>query len=363
MNPQLLSQLYHLSSPAIELFPEKWQIKLASVGRIQFMQQFVNTIPEQINLPATTPVLAWGLTFRNSLMNSAGMFKNGEGYDVVSALGAGGYIGGTSTANPRLGNNKYGIKLPFITLPDSKISLNWLGLPNLGDDALAHKVITSNKVVGCPIGWSVMRSPDFNEADGLQLLINSLWKYCDNSQIDFIEINESCPNVKNGGGSIIPRLEIISREFLQKRQRKLPIIVKLSNDLSIESVKQIVCELIRLGFDGINLGNTSTSYPEIRKQICAKDKELFDYFTKQFGGGASGCVLKQRSLDLCSAAAEVISNLQPDYEFHIIRSGGIDCASDLRDSQRNGITLNQWYTGFFTVYHQHGSKVYTSIYS
>lgn len=45
--------------------------------------------------------MMWGIKFRNSLYNSAGMFKNGEGYDLVSKIGAGAYLGGTSTHNPR----------------------------------------------------------------------------------------------------------------------------------------------------------------------------------------------------------------------------------------------------------------------
>lgn len=364
MNPALLSKIYHASHRVIDLFSEKSQVKLASFGRLQFMKNFAEYSPEFSYVPPEyLSVSAWGLNFRSSLMNSAGMFKNGEGYDTVAKLGAGGYIGGTSTVNPRIGNAKNGVTLPFITFPKSKVAINWLGLPNLGDDVLSEKIISTNKVADCPIGWSVMRSPDFPEADGLQLLIRSLWKYHNNLQIDFLEINESCPNIKNGGGSIFPRLKIISQEFIAKKERRLPVIIKLSNDITIESLSQLLPEIISLGFDGINLGNTSTAYKVIRPQICDNDKMLFDYFTCEFGGGISGAVLKQKSLELCAVSAEIIEKLKPDHEFHIIRSGGISSSDDIKESIAHGVTLNQWYTGFFECFNNYSDKVYQKIYN
>lgn len=364
LSPLVLSKLYHASHKVVDLLSESQQVKIASAGRKLFMQQFACQKIAKPVIPADELALdLWGINFRSPIMNSAGMFKNGEAYDVVAALGAGAYIGGTSTANPRSGNSKHGINLPFITFPRSEVAINWLGLPNLGDEILAQKIITPQKIAGCPIGWSLMRSPDFTEAEGLNKLIASLWKYHDNAQIDFIEINESCPNVKNGGGSIIPRLEIISREFLAKRSRHLPVVVKLSNDLTYESVEQIIDALVRLNFDGINLGNTSTNYGLMRSRLLPEEKELYDYFTHEFGGGVSGSCLKDNSLQLCTIAAERLAQLKPVQEFHIIRSGGVNCWEDVRQSQQHGAKLSQWYTGFFSQYNKLGNQVYCNLYS
>lgn len=363
MNPLWLSKGYYASAELLQLLPLKLQVWLASFGRGIFMDNFVEYIPEQKCVPDTSlQISAWGLKFRSSLLNSAGMFKNGDGYDVVHALGAGAYLGGTSTANPRVGNHKNGIKLPSIILPQAKMAVNWLGLPNLGDHVLASKQITTNKQNDCPIGWSVMRSPDFNEAQGLQLLIDSLWLYHDNPQIDFIEINESCPNVKNGGGSILPRLQVISEKFAKLRSRHLPLIIKLSNDLTPELIKELIPQLVKLGFDGVNLGNTSTLYAKYSSLLQDREQELFAYFTQNFGGGVSGKVLKQNSLNLCAVAAEELHHLQPNHEFHIIRSGGVDSAEDIMQSMQHGVTLNQWYTGFFEKFNQDGYSVYHKIY-
>ncbi len=364
MSPQKISRLYHLLLPILGYLPNKLQVKIASSGRKLFMQHFQESQVRNPFVPdSSLAVKMWGINFRSTLGNSAGMFKNGEGYDLVAKLGAGSYIGGTSTYNPRHGNHKFGIDLPFISLPKSNLAINWLGLPNYGDQELATREITQNKVPGCPIGWSLMRSPDFDEHGGTTKLIESLWQYHDNLQIDFIEINESCPNIKSSGSSIMPRLELIANKFLKQRRRNLPVIVKLSNDVGIASLTDIVQNLVRLGYDGINLGNTSIDYSGILPYLATKDVDLFNYFTQTFGGGISGEVLKKRSLQLCAKAREIIEHFKPDHEFHIIRSGGVSSLADIEESRAHGVSLNQWYTGFFSAYSKDGENIYRNFWA
>ena len=359
------SRIYHYLLPILSKLSVSQQIKIASRGRLFFMQQFSKQKFIQIDIFSKNSQLSktlWGIKFRSSLGNSAGMFKNGEGYDVAAKLGAGFYIGGTSTANPRSGNSKNGIDLPFISLPESATAINWLGLPNLGDDKLHRKIITNNKLADCPIGWSVMRSPDYSETEGLEHLINSLWLYHDNPQIDFLELNESCPNIKAGGGNIIPRIRKIGETFLQKRQRKLPVILKISNDIDENALVEIIHNAINLGFDGINLGNTSTNYDGLRNAIDPNERKLFDYFTQTFGGGVSGKILRNKSLALCAVAVNEVRKIKPQQEFHVIRSGGIYSPEDILESEKIGVSLNQWYTGFFDSYTRDGNNVYKYLY-
>ena len=359
MFAKFLSSSYHSLQPLICHLPAKWQVSLASCGRNYFMRQFVGQKLTPVYIPpAQLARKLWGIEFRNALANSAGMFKNGEGYDVVAALGAGAYLGGTTTANQRLGNTKHGIALPFISLAQSRVAINCLGLPNYGDEKLSAQLLTAHKIKGCPIGWSLMRSPDFNQDEGLLKLINSLWLYHENLQIDFIEINESCPNIQHSSTNILPRLQLIAEQFLAKRRRHLPVIVKLSNDMGQQALELVVATLISLGFDGINLGNTSTSYAEFLPKIDPSEREMYTYFTSKFGGGVSGVVLKERSLELCAIAAERVALLKPNHEFHIIRSGGIDCQADLIRSQAHGVSFNQWYSGFFNNYAKFGNQIY-----
>ena len=344
----------------INLLPNKYRVKLYSAGRIYFMNKFYHSILSKThtNKFSNQSRILWGIKFNAPLMNSAGMFKNGEGYDLVAVQGAGGYMGGTSTANPRIGNNKNNIKLPFVTLPLSHTSINYLGLPNLGDDELSIKQITQHKINGCPIGWSVMRSPDYTEDIGLELLVQSLFQYQKNLQIDFIEINESCPNVSTDLTKIENRLVYIADNFLTKRIRQLPVVIKLSIDTDIQYLPKLLDILFKYKFDGVNLGNTSTNYLEIAKSIHPKEYNLFNYFTQTFGGGVGGNILKAKSLALCKTAVDYHNKVKPDYEFHVIRTGGIDSASDIIASNEVGVSLNQWYTGYFTNYTKYADSTY-----
>lgn len=341
--------------------PNEMVIKLLSSSRVKFMSKFSSQKLDIMYIPDShLERTLWGIKFRSPLMNSAGMFKNGEAYDVVANLGAGAYIGGTSTFNPRSGNVVNDIKLPFVTLAHSKTSINYLGLPNLGDEVLAS--IHFNKVDGCPVGWSVMRSPDYPEDEGMKKLIQSLWMYHDNLAIDFIEINESCPNIKSDSSNIISRLITIANEFLKHRKRHLPVVVKLSNDIPFNVLKDILDILFKYKFDGVNLGNTSTDYKQIINKLELVDKKLFNYFTTTFGGGVSGRILKKQSFELCKFANDYKNKIKPAHEFHIIRSGGIDSYDDILDSNKIGVSLNQWYTGFFTQYLANGNLIYQNLF-
>ncbi|MDQ5921227.1 MAG: dihydroorotate dehydrogenase [Pseudomonadota bacterium] len=366
---RLVAKLADFFNGVIQLLPNHVIIKLYSIGRSYFMSYYYkNNTHRYINAATSLqPRVLWGLKFNLPLMNSAGMFKNGEGYDIVCRQGAGGYLGGTSTYNPRTGNIINGVKLPFVKLLKSGITINCLGLPNLGDEVLSRqKIITDGK--RCPIGWSLMRSPDYNEEESLQKLLQSLWLYHDNLQIDFLEINESCPNVKviinevsnvnHAVDSLAKRLIYIGENFLAQRKRQLPVIVKLSVDIDYEYLKTILNILFKYKFDGINLGNTSVDYTNIRLNIVNSELKLFDYFVNNFKGGVGGYALKQKSLDLCKCAVDYRNMVNPDYEFHVLRSGGIDSINDIYASDRVGVSMNQWYSGYFTNYIKYGDMLY-----
>ena len=362
ISPQMFAKLAHDYQHLINLLPVRLAVKLHSWGRLKFMQKLASHQYEtQFILPQNLEKTLWGIKFRTNILNSAGMFKSGECYDLVAAQGAGGYLGGTSTHNMRIGNLRNGIKQPFISLADAKLALNFLGLPNKGDRVLVDKQITANKISGCPIGWSLMRSPDFEDIVALDKLIESLQWYQAKSEIDFIEINESCPNVAHSSGDVFDRLEIIARQFLRERTRNLPVIVKFSNDILPEQLNSLLEHLVRLRFDGVTLGNTSTNYAQYANLPRDNAKKLYDYFTKEFGGGLSGNILKRNSLQLCESAVKYVQQLKPNHEFHVIRSGGIDCAEDLFQSERAGIALNQWYTGYFSNYINHGDDIYANL--
>ncbi len=304
------------------------------------------------------------------------MFKNGEAAEIIARQGAGAYLGGTATYDSRIGNKKDGIKHPFINLPKSHSAINWLGLPNWGiswdyrkNEHLIKKKISQvvhiNQQYNCPIGWSIAANPeakDYHKIEDLGILLRTV----EHSGADFIEINESCPNTeeKNEGIDYLThRLKRINEESNRKFLKKnIPLIVKFSNDVKIEQIPYLMDILIDLKFDGINFGNTSIDYSNLRNKINENEKRDFDYFTKTFGGGLSGRLLKEKSLELCEAVVEYREKIKPNFEFHVIRTGGIENAQDILDSENAGVSMNQWFIGYWENFKVHRHRVYEKLY-
>ncbi len=352
--------------PVLASLPPSLVVAIYSHGRRYFLEKLKDeTPPQPYNPPEKFGRTLWGIHFRTSLMNAAGMFKNGECYEMVSQQGAGAYLGGTGTWNTRKGNEKDGIYLPFAPYPRSHSASNWLGLPNAGDETNSQRAASLARVNDCPVGWSVMGSPDLAGEEKLRQLVHGLTLY-DGAGADFIEMNESCPNTSHGkpqDSDLANRLTYIKEHFLSRRARRLPVIVKFSNDTEVAQVPALMDLLFELGFDGVNFGNISTAYERIRTEINPADRRLFDYYTKTFGGGVSGRPLKEASLELAARAAEYVRLGPPPQEFHVIRTGGIETLADVAESERAGIRLNQWFTGYFENFAKHGHNVYRNFFN
>ncbi len=365
MKAATLASLERKFRPFVSLFSPQIMVERYSLGRLHFLERLKEEIPPRAySPPEELSRVLWGIRFRSPMMNAAGMFKNGDCYELAAKQGAGAYLGGTGTWNPRRGNEKDGIYLPFLPYPRSRSASNWLGLPNDGDEINAQRARELKRVAGTPIGWSVMGSPDFQGEEKLHYLVKSMALY-EQAGVDFLEINESCPNTTHGrpqDNDLANRLRYVKKYFLDKRVRKIPVIVKFSNDTQPEQVPGLLDLLFKLGYDGVNFGNTSTDYSSRREQIIEQERKMFDFYTKTFGGGISGKPLQEPSLKLASLAVEHTKTVSPTQEFHVIRTGGIESWKDILESERAGIALNQWYTGYFEVFAKHGHDVYRKLF-
>ena len=336
----------------VSKLPPKQAIGVYTVGRQIFLKQLESENPRRAYIPpANLNRKLWGIDFRTPLFNSAGMFKDFNYYDLAFKQGAGAYLIGTLTPEPKEGNTINQIHLPFAIYPKSHSSSNSLGLPNKGLYQTLQDLSRIEKIQGFPIGLSLASS-------SLEGLVQSL-QLCEEMGIDFVEINESCPNVHNDGDQR-KRLDYIGKKFLKRRKTRLPVIVKFSNDLNFIDIPEIVGLLFKLGYDGINFGNTSTDYPRIRTKIHFRDLSLYDFYTKNFKGGISGRPLKRDSLELSKIAVEYLKT-NSSREFHIIRTGGIEDANDIAESEKVGVSLNQWFTGYFENFITHGNDLYKEI--
>ena len=348
--------------PLVRFVPPDVAIGVYSRGRLTFLRRFVgNPSKRTARLAPGLERTLWGLRFQLPLLNAAGMFKNGQGYDVVAAQGAGGYLAGTTTGRPRQGNDRYGVRQPFAPYPTSGAASNWLGLPNPGHRAVAQHLRDMPRREGCPVGASLSAdpNPELDVAAKLEALLQGLRLYQE-AAVDFLEINESCPNTEADHDAQLEglqqRLGALSKEFLSQKERP-PVVVKLSCDTALGDVDGLVEMLLELGFDGINLGNTSVAYDRHRPSLASAERRLFNRFTERFGGGLSGRPLKDDSLRLAERAVARVQTLGAE-DFHVVRTGGVEGAEDVRRSLDVGVSLCQWYTGYFEQFARHGHRLY-----
>ena len=373
MRTTTLTKLERRLRPLLTRLPPQIAVSKYSSGRLKFLNSLKNEIPEKkYTPPEDLSRELWGIKFRSPIMNSAGMFKNGECYEMVAKQGASAYLGGTGTWNQRSGNKKEGIYLPFVPYSKSHAASNWLGLPNDGDEINSQRVAQLETIADCPIGWSVMGSPDLQGEEKLRYLVKGMNLY-EQAGVDFLEINESCPNTEQGNpqeDELANRLQYIKEHFLDRRMftdtdrlREIPVIVKFSNDTEIEQLPALLDILFELGFDGVNFGNTSIDYIKRRELIDPSERRLFDFYTQTFGGGVSGRPLRESSLELASRAVEYLNQGRPSQEFHVTRTGGIETWEDIQKSLDAGISLCQWYTGYFENFAREGHDVYKELFS
>lgn len=363
------ASLEHRLRGVVSALPPAIAVRLFSAGRTAFAKRFATDVPREIYAPpADMAVAAMGLTFRMPLWNAAGMFKGGEAYDVVAAQGAGAYVAGTTTSRVRAGNVRDGVQWPAVPYANSHASSNWMGLPNAGHRAVASRLATLTRVAGCPIGASVSAEPGLDADVAVAELIDGMLMYAD-AGVDYIELNESCPNVPGHAhrealdADLVRRLDMIASHVLAKRSRHLPVVVKFSNDTSVEQLPGVVQALHERGFNGIIVGNTSTRYAEHAVHIDQRDRALYDHFTATYGGGISGAPLRSDSLALCGVAVAARAACGAGDTFEVIRCGGVAGADDVAASAAIGVRLNQWYVGYFEAFGRAGHRVYRDVVS
>lgn len=369
---ELFAKIEHNLRPAMIKLPPQVSLRIFASGRKFFISMLSNDRPnERRSINPDFRVKLWDIDFNVPLFNAAGLFKKGEGYYNCAAQGAGAYLAGTTTDGVRVGNYKNGIKHPVAPFPHSTMAINWIGLPNEGHETVAARLARLDKQPFCPVGASLSINPSDNSMEALENLCKGLHSY-EKAGVDFLELNESCPNVEhthsdetiNGlDKSLVQRLEFVSSHFIKKRSKLTPVIVKFSNDTSPEQVPMLLDVLVTLGYDGVNFGNTSTDYTRMSNYLSELDKSLFEYFVTNFGGGVSGRSLNTNSFALSSLAVKIVNNLSPRQDFHVIRTGGIMNYEDVKNSLDAGVSATEWYTGYFENFAKHGYNVYSILFA
>ena len=297
-----------------------------------------------------------GLTFRNDLGNAAGFDKDGSLLAFNYKLGAGFALVGTVLNKPHTGNliSAFGKKAnPWVPLPKNDSAINSLGLPSKGIDKTLDNIKAFQdkyQPINFPVGLSIMGHPLENGEEKLRGVLDCVKKAL--PIVDFIEINESCPNVKHGDddkGAFKQRIDAI---MSTRGSDGTPIFVKLGK---IGDVETTVQALVEAEVDGLVGLNTQTDYEHYRNRLEG-DFKIYDYYTKNHRGGLSGKIIKEHAFSEMHKVSEFVK--ANELKLKLIHVGGISQKKDVIESRKH-FDLREWYTCLMTAL---ASKKSTEIY-
>lgn len=242
-----------------------------------------------------------GLDLKNPIMPASGCFAFGREYSQfydLSKLGA--VIMKSATGEERLGN-----PTPRVAETPSGM-LNAIGLQNPGVEKIIETEIPFLKQFNIPIIANVAGST----VEEYEYVAQT---FSEAHVLDAIELNISCPNVKEGGiqfgtdadmaASVTKRVKAVSN---------VPVYVKLSPNVS--NIVEMAIAVEEAGADGLTMINTLTGMqihlPSKRPLIANKT------------GGLSGPAVKP-------VAIRMIYEVSQQVSIPIIGMGGIQSAEDV----------------------------------
>ena len=250
-----------------------------------------------------------GVELKNPVMTASGTFGSSGEYGEFYDLGALGAIVTKGVANvPWPGN-------PVPRIAETKSGmLNAIGLQNPGIDVFLERDLPLLKQYDTKIIVNVCGKTVEDYCEVVERLSDE--------PVDMLEINVSCPNVKEGGiafGQKPDALEAITREV--KRHAKQPVIMKLSPNVT--DIAEMARAAEAGGADVLSLINTITGMKiDIHKHAFAIANKT---------GGLSGPAVKPVAVRMVYQAAQAVS-------LPIIGMGGIMNGEDAMEFILAGAT-------------------------
>lgn len=246
-----------------------------------------------------TSVNIAGVVLKNPVMTASGTFGSGEEYSEFVDLNKLGAVVTKGVAN-----------IPWPGNPTPRVAetcagmLNAIGLQNPGMEVFIERDIPFLKKFDTKIIVNVCGKSEEDYCEVVERLADE--------DVDLLEINISCPNVKEGGiafGQDSRAVEHITSE-LKKRARQ-PIIMKLSPNVTDITVMAKAAEAG--GADAVSLINTLTGMKiDIHKRAFALANKT---------GGLSGPAVKPVAVRMVYQAANAVN-------LPVIGMGGIATAED-----------------------------------
>jgi dihydroorotate dehydrogenase len=259
----------------------------------------------------------------NPIGIAAGFDKNAEVYNSLFKLGFGFVEVGTVTPLKQYGNPKPRV----FRLVEDEALINRLGFNNLGAKNVLDR-IKSKRQIGL-LGVNIGPNKDTNDR-------NSDYIQCFKTfheVADYITINISSPNTENLRNfhnelKLDELLKIINEEK-KDLNTSIPIVVKVSPDISDQDISKISDVLLDNNVEAVIISNTSDSTREGLSNISKHQK-----------GGLSGKPIEEKSTNLIDKFYNILKG-----RIKIVGVGGVDSGISAYKKFLAGADYVQLYTG------------------
>jgi dihydroorotate dehydrogenase len=286
-------------------------------------------VPSAKPAPAACARNVMGIRFPNPVGLAAGLDKNGEYIDALSALGFGFLEVGTVTPRPQPGNPRP----RMFRLPAARAVINRLGFNNDGVDRLVENVKRARYrgVLGINIGKNA-DTPIERAADDYLACLRKVYPMA-----SYVTVNISSPNTRDLRqlqrsaelDQLLGALKSEQRKLADAHGNCVPLAVKIAPDLDAEQITAIAELLKRHNVEAVIATNTTTAREGVAGMAHSDE-----------AGGLSGAPIIERATGVVRALARCLDGAIP-----VIGVGGIMSGSDAREKVAAGASLVQLYTG------------------
>ena len=251
-----------------------------------------------------------GKKFKNPVTTASGTFGSGAEYEQFVDLAALGAVTTKGVAN-----------VPWEGNPTPRVAetyggmLNAVGLQNPGIDLFCKRDIPHLKEKGASIIVNVCGRSTSDYVEVVERLADE--------PVDLLEINVSCPNVKEGGiafGQNPDALYEITKAI--KAKAKQPIVMKLSPNVT--DITEMAKAAVDAGSDALSLINTLTG--------MKIDIERRDFVLANKTGGMSGPAIKPVAVRMVYQVANAVS-------IPVLGMGGVQNTEDALEFLMAGATM------------------------
>ena len=303
------------------------------------------------------PVKAFGLSFKNPIGLAAGYDKDARAVRGLAALGFGYIEVGTVTPLPQPGNP--GPRL--FRLVEDEALINRLGFPSKGSASVQRRLSPRMRgswltemlgipgrtgprrtrdphalrlKAGCILGVNIGRNASTPNEEAVLDYLSLLESFA--PQADYLAVNVSSPNTvglralqqETALAALLDQLHAQRSIEQEKIGRPLPLLVKLSPDLSNSELDAALDAVVGTHMDGVIVTNTTLARDGVRSETGSQQ------------GGLSGAPLRRRSEAVLQRTVDRVAG-----KIAIVSTGGVLGSDDVQRRFAMGADLVQLYTG------------------